>query len=499
MSKLSGLTIHSLSNNRYQLTDELNRGGQGVIYGETRGEYVVKILFEKDQKEQTEIVKKLKVLNQIDLPARFIKPIDIVKFSNEDQTFIGYIMKRVKGHIPLNRILIPPREGNFGDWYNGKAGGLKRRLYLCYQIAQSFSLLHKNNLAYCDVSGGNVLVAENPRINSVCMIDIDNIYTPGSKSSGIMGTARYMSPEISNQALNPDVTTDDYSLAVILFELLRCGHPYVGDIIKDGSPEIEMAAYKGVFPYVDDEMATPPNHSSDILPSDVIFTEGLKRLFRKSFIDGRNNRMCRSTSKEFSIACLEASNALIQCQHCGAWYYPFSEFKEKDGYYCPWCSSEDDKNLNKVGSHLIFGELFPKISGNFDEPFKNWKPEKTFILHEGKNLITNNYAKRSLTSDDYVTSSNTDEIEGNIKTFFEIIYEPNKNTFKLTNRSTKKIYVYGNTQKLQEVEPDYSFELHNGDGLYLDTPPKKYVHIDDVLVDHQAAVGCRIALLRQNS
>ena len=48
------------------------------------------------------------------------------------------------------------------------------------------------------------------------------------------------------------IATDDYSLAVILFELLTTGHPYVGDIVINGTPEMQTQAYLGLFPYIDD-------------------------------------------------------------------------------------------------------------------------------------------------------------------------------------------------------------------------------------------------------
>ncbi len=67
-------------------------------------------------------------------------------------------------------------------------------MYLAYKIA--FALLHDTNRAYCDISGSNILVNEDPSIASICMIDIDNIYIPGEDSGNILGTSRYMAPEI---------------------------------------------------------------------------------------------------------------------------------------------------------------------------------------------------------------------------------------------------------------------------------------------------------------
>ena len=91
-----------------------------------------------------------------------------------------------------------------------------------------------------------------PSIASICMIDIDNIYIPGGDSGNVLGTSRYMAPEIMNKQVSPDIFTDAYSLALILFELLRVGHPYVGDMVEDGTPEQQTQAYLGLYPYEDD-------------------------------------------------------------------------------------------------------------------------------------------------------------------------------------------------------------------------------------------------------
>ena len=91
-------------------------------------------------------------------PPRFIRPIDIIEVRNNDGELIlaGYVMQKVVEHFSLNKLLMPPEGANLSDWYNVFSGGLKRRLYLSYLIAMNFYLLHRNNVAYCDVSGNNI-------------------------------------------------------------------------------------------------------------------------------------------------------------------------------------------------------------------------------------------------------------------------------------------------------------------------------------------------------
>jgi serine/threonine protein kinase len=494
MNNLTGQTIKSVLNNRYTLTESVSQGAQGVIYGENSGEFLIKILLEQNENVQLFLENKLKALYEIDFPTRFIKPLDILKFKIGNKSYVGYVMKRVKGHIVLNKLLIPSDNMTFGEWYNSYSGGLKRRLYLAYQIAQSFALLHNNNMAYCDISGNNILVATNPQVNSVCMVDIDNVYTPGTLGNNIVGTIRYIAPEVTEKKMKPDVVTDDYSLAVILFELLRCGHPYVGDFVKDGSPEVELAAYRGAFPYVDDENDNM-NKATDILPEYIIFNDTLKKLFRKTFVDGRKNRMSRATAKELAVACLEASNALIRCSHCSAWYYPMKELKQSDGYFCPWCSEEAEKKVNSLKAYIKFGEIYPRFIDDTENLPDRIQYHKTFILQDGNNFITANYIRRALTLDDYVPKTTKYEVEGNLKINFVVSYNEADNHCEMVSLSDSVIYIQRKGIPLMKIEKGNHFKLKDGDTLYFELLPKK-ISFNDVMTGNCSATTRRMAIIR---
>jgi serine/threonine protein kinase len=471
MSALNGLgttSIESLMGNHYTLAGKVSQGTQGIVYNEVNGEHLIKLFFEHNAENIQILEKKLRALYTVSLPPRFIKPLDIVRFERNGKLYVGYVMKRIKGYSPLNKLLIPSSEMTFGKWYNDFSGGLKRRLYLGYQIAQSFDLLHRSNLAYYDISGDNILVAKNPNINSVCMIDIDNVYTPGVLNSNTFSTMRYIAPEVITQQMRPDIITDDYALAVILFELLRCGHPYIGDFIKAGSPELELAAFRGEFPFADDEDDTF-NASSDMLPSGIVLNQKLHGLFKRTFANGRKTRMFRATSKELSVACLEASNVLIHCHHCGAWYFPFPKLRTEDfSYYCPWCSEYGGKNVNTVTALIQFGKYYPHIAGVSDKKKPNL--EKTFLLENGVNIITRNYTCRQLTDNDIVQTGTTMEVEGNIRSAFFIYYDIKKLSCEIENRSGKTIFLQRGSLSQQPVKDNQCIALKDEDRLYFEYP-----------------------------
>jgi DNA-binding helix-hairpin-helix protein with protein kinase domain len=438
MIDLIGKRITTISGTEYLLIDIVGQGAQGIVYNESSGNFLIKLFFTSNEIQASNQVKKIQWLLQQSYPNRFIMPLEMV-----EKPYIGYVMKKVKGHLSLNKLLIPSKEMKFSEWYNNYSGGLRRRLYLGYQIAHSFYILHKENKAYCDISGNNILVAEDITKASVCMIDIDNLYIPGASKSGILGTARYMAPEILNNQMQPDILTDDYSLAVILFELIRVGHPYVGDEIVNGTPEMENDAYKGSYPYVDDEN-NGFNSSTQILPSEVVFTNKLKDLFKKTFIAGKFNRLNRATALDFARSCLEASNVLIKCKPCGVWYYPTR--KEKNQCICPWCEIGND-----IPMYMSFRDSY-KIKK--DDNNKQHKAIFSYILRESDNHITNNYINREV-----------DNLE--IQSYFRVAFATDRKKFYLLNPNNNEIwYIKKGTTKPIEIGTYEKQELGRGDQIY---------------------------------
>jgi len=345
-------------------------------------------------------------------------------------------------------LLIPPQKKKFAEWYNNYSGGLRRRLYLGYQIAQSLHILHKDNKAYCDISGNNILVAVDKAKASICMIDIDNLYVPGTDKSGILGTVRYMAPEVTNRQMQPDIFTDDYSLAVILFELLRVGHPYVGDEVLNGTPEMENKAYKGDYPYVDDEEKSF-NRSSQMLPAEVVFNPKLKELFKKTFVEGKFNRMSRTTAFEFARACFEAANVLIKCSSCGAWHYPLT--RQNNQVICPWCDSGND-----IPTFLKFGDDRKLIIRG--KEIRESKGLYTYILRASTNDITSNYIFREIKEADF-------------KSYFKIKYAKNQNKYYLLNPDNNEIwFVKAGTTKPKSLTSFDQQVLNRNDILYFGDP-----------------------------
>lgn len=92
-------------------------------------------------------------------------------------------------------------------------------------IINGFRTLHQRGFSYQDLNDGNFFV--NPKTGDVLICDNDNV-APYSENLGIAGKCRYMAPEVVMGKKRPDIHTDRFSLAVVLYLLLFLNHPLEG-------------------------------------------------------------------------------------------------------------------------------------------------------------------------------------------------------------------------------------------------------------------------------
>lgn len=379
MRDLTGNTIITVGGKKYTLGKLAGYGAQGVVYEDSAGGRMIKLYYPTGSKTvDGAVLERLRFIRDVKIPANFVEIEDMI-----DTPYIGYVMEKVVDHKPLNTYLIPDRQMSFSEWYN-RGLGLRERIFIGYIIAKAFSALERSNLSYCDISGSNILVKTGKKA-SIKMIDVDNIYVAGRGIAAVLGTPRYIAPEVVSRQKNPDVLSDNYSLAVILFELLRVGHPYISDDILDGTPEDEEAALIGKYGYVTDK------NSANMLPADIVLTDKLKKLFERCFVDGKKNRLARPSAQEFEFALLEASNKVIKCPSCGAWHYPRKTGRAYDG--CPWCDATS-KPKGRLNFYDILTTGGDYRTGETVDGSPQGKLVNSYLLREGINQIKGLYVLR---------------------------------------------------------------------------------------------------------
>lgn len=331
--------VYDLGGRPYRITGVAGYGGQGVAYHEDSGDYIVKIVTVRDPAKRHELMRRYKFLlaqrQIVEDGARLVLPEAILA-----PPHTGYVMRRVKGHQPLTSLIMPPvaRDISFDEWYNRETGGLRRRLLLAGLICRCFYHLHGSNLSYCDLSDKNILVAQDPSVPSVCLIDPDNLSAPMAAEALVLGTPLYMAPELLNGSRQPDILTDSYSLAVLLFQLLRLGHPMIGDSVLDGNPELEEKALRGELPFVDHPV-DESNRRSSLLPAEETCTSALTALFQKAFVDGVHSRSHRPSPGAWEEEALIAAGNTLVCERCSAAFFPRKNEQNPSLCKCPWCQN----------------------------------------------------------------------------------------------------------------------------------------------------------------
>ncbi len=309
---------------RYRLVRRLGIGGQGAVYAEEGGRIAVKLLLDRSEARRFMLRATLEEVRRLpveDLP--LARPLEVLRPPD-----CGYVMELLTGMVPISQ-LARPEGDDAAAWYLA-GGGLRRRLALLASAAEALHALHARAIAWCDPSPNNVFVAEALDAESVRLIDTDNLRW-ASRPGPALFTEGYAAPELKFGRSGVTTLTDAHAFAVIAFEVLSLAHPLLGDAVRDAEPDIEQAALRGEWPWVD-HPTDERNQSTTGIPRELLFTRRLRGVFARTFEEGLLDPMKRPGLGELADALREAWAATVACPTCGGSYL----FGERA---CPWCEA----------------------------------------------------------------------------------------------------------------------------------------------------------------
>jgi len=226
--------------------------------------------------------------------------------------------------------MTPPKGKSPLNWYI-ESGGLRRRLRLLGRIAHNFSVLHSKGLAYSDPSPANIFVSEKTGAEEAWLIDADNLQYESSPGKSVY-TVRYAAPELLAKKSGATTLSDAFALAIVAFETLTLAHPFIGDMVHDGPPELEEEAFLGKLPWIFDTN-DDRNRSSRGIPRELVISNLLFKSFEKMFGVGRDKPCERPGMSRWAERLLSAADLTLICPRCRGTYYYRSPT-------CPWgCNS----------------------------------------------------------------------------------------------------------------------------------------------------------------
>lgn len=352
-------SIIGSSGNRYKILKELGRGGQGIVFlcqRETDGsKLAVKWYFKRTasitQRDRIDDLVRRGPPQCDERGVKFIWPLETVTHSEKNS--FGYAMSLIDGSNYYNYNKIIRRKAPMPT--------LKSLCKISFNVAHALDKIHAAGLAYCDINLGNIQV--NPMNGHVVVCDNDNVLPNGSEPE-ILGMIDFQAPEISKGTSRPDVLSDLYSLAILLYQIWMWEHPLEGALTAKVRSWDEVAKRRY---FVDEPLFC--HHPSDkrnsaegdpILGTSVarwysLCSPGLRDLFIKSFTKGIDIPNRRPSSDQWKHAFMEVYQNVFPCRACGREVlFGSSEL----GLTCPECSAPAVANTvlsvsNGVGSCTV--------------------------------------------------------------------------------------------------------------------------------------------------
>ena len=240
----------------------------------------------------------------------FLWPRSIVT-NNDDSREHGYLM-------PLREA----RFRSFEDLMSRRVTtGFRPLLTTCIQLTDAFHRLHVTGFCYRDISFGNVFF--DPENGDVRICDNDNVDVNGSAPAGVLGTPRFMAPEIVRGEATPSTDTDRFSLAVLLFNVLMGGHPLDGALearvhCLDMPAMMQLYGFSPLYIFHPTDAGNRPVkriHDNPII-FQKIYPRSVMKLFETSFIDGLDSPGKRVLESVWRRVFIEARDLLYPCSRC---------------------------------------------------------------------------------------------------------------------------------------------------------------------------------------
>jgi serine/threonine-protein kinase len=215
-----GLDLSTALADRYQLEDELGRGGMAVVYAARDARHSRRVALKVLSLEASALRGAERFQQEIRITAGLSHPHIVPVFdSGEIAGRLYYVMPLVEGETLRARL---QREGRLG---------IGESVRIAREVADALGYAHQAGIVHRDIKPENILLA-----HGHALVADFGIARPSGTGEGerltmtgmLVGTPDYMSPEQLLDDAPPGPTADIYALGCVLFEMLTGAPPLGG-------------------------------------------------------------------------------------------------------------------------------------------------------------------------------------------------------------------------------------------------------------------------------
>lgn len=401
-------------NGKYSLASQpMKQGGEGAIYAiNGRSDLVAKIYFK--ERVTAELAEKLAFMSNNPPDASILSqiawPQDVLREQNGD--FVGFVMPKLKIDSDLKEIYVYPPKKDLQITYDQK-------IIIAINICVVISAIHKAGYTFGDFNPLNIGV--NLSTGHVAFLDTDSyhIYDKYNRKMYRCGVCLdgYVAPELIQQCKGTDYLsaplptftqeTDKFALAIHIFKLLMNGFtPFNGiketDSVSQASPGRGNQAIEK-----DNYCFKAGNKPQSVATPDLsAFPPDIQYLFKRAFIDGRENPEYRPSADEWYKALLDYKKNLVQCKRDVNHFYYVNDRE------CPYCAAEDRYNaslgrpssssqmtfsqpisvpgtsVSNAGNYRPTSASSPRVSGSSNSSYVGASGYQTSSTHKKKGNFT---------------------------------------------------------------------------------------------------------------
>ncbi len=230
--------------------------------------------------------------------SRFIWPQQLVTETGREDVdgLFGYVMELIPdGYYELKYFLRGRDVTGYREFESFHA-----MIWAGLHLITAVRDLHTVGFSYKDLNPGNVAV--NPRTGHSLMVDCDNISVE-NEPTDVRGMRGYMAPEIVRSGFKhpPTIQSDQFSEAILLFQLFYLNHPFEGRNwarypMHPEAVEDELYSIHPVYNMARNNTSNRPGDgwATSVIPRMRVLPDNLLEGFEQTFVNGIDHEMGRT-------------------------------------------------------------------------------------------------------------------------------------------------------------------------------------------------------------